>query len=112
MFQHEALTPEGTMQRILIATAEEGMILAKDVEGPDGRLLCGKGTTLDQRLIQRLQAMGVSSITVQGDSPESGEASVEEKLRRVEERFSRVTHIPPLMLLKQKILEKIITARG
>ncbi|MDH3392587.1 MAG: hypothetical protein OEL66_01165 [Desulfobulbaceae bacterium] len=84
------------MQQILIAQAGEGMILAKDVESEEGRVLCGKGTELSGCLVERLKKMDVTHVTVEGHPVEDGdEKSLEQELLDIERRFSRVKHIPP-----------------
>lgn len=54
------------MQQILCQQAAEGMVLAKDVETPDGRILCGKDTVLTAAMIARFMKMEISHIAVQG----------------------------------------------
>lgn len=89
------------------------MVLAKAVETPEGRVLCGQGTVLDQSLIDRLQRMEISHITVEGHPVEvEGEKTIEQELREMEERFSKVTKIPPLMYLKKRLRERLITSRS
>ena len=101
------------MQKILTAQSGEGMVLAKDVETPEGRVLCGKGTVLEQNLIDRLQRMEISYITVEGHPVEvEGEKSLEQELRDMEVRFSKVTKIPPLMYLKKRLRELLIASRS
>lgn len=101
------------MQKILTAQSGEGMVLAKDVETPEGRILCGKGTVLDQNLIDRLQRMEISHITVEGHPiAVEGEKTVEQELRDLEERFSKVAKIPPLLYLKKRLRELLIASRS
>ncbi len=101
------------MQKILIAQSAEGMVLAKDVETPEGRVLCGKGTTLDSGLIERLQRMEISHITVEGHPVAvDGEKSLKEEVHDLEVRFSKVTKIPPLMYLKKRLRELLIASRS
>jgi hypothetical protein len=100
------------LQKILTAQAAEGMVLARDVETPEGRILCGKGTELTASLIERLKKMEISHVAVEGHPVrEPGEKTLEEELRVIEERFSRVKHIPPLMYLKKRIMERRVAAR-
>jgi hypothetical protein len=100
------------MQKILTAQAAEGMVLARDVETPDGRILCGKGTELTASLLERLRKMEISHIAVEGHPvQEPGQKSLQEELQQIEERFSRVKHIPPLMYLKKRIMERTAAAR-
>ena len=95
------------MQTILISQAYEGMILAKGIETPEGRILCGAGTMLSKTLIDRLIKMEISHLTVEGHPiPVEGEKGLEEILQDIERRFSKVTDSAPLMYLKKIILEK------
>lgn len=88
------------------------MVLARDVETPEGRILCGKGTQLSESLLDRLRKMDIIHLTVEGHPvQEPGEKSLEEELRDIEERFSRVKHIPPLMFIKKRIMELTIASR-
>lgn len=100
------------MQQILIAQAGADMVLAKDVETAEGRVLCGKGTVLNACLIDRLRKMEVTHITVEGHPVKEGnELTLSEELQAIEDRFRRVKHIPPLMHLKKRIQERTIAAR-
>lgn len=100
------------MQQILIAQAGDGMILAKDVESEEGRVLCGKGTELSASLVERLKKMEVTHVAVEGHPVEDGnEKTLKEELFEIERRFSRVKHIPPLLHLKKRIMERAVKAR-
>ena len=101
------------MQQILSMQAKEGMVLAKDVMTPEGRVLCGKGTALTSSLLDRLEKMDIVHITVEGHPVEvPGEKTLKQELQAVEERFSNVTKIPPLMYIKKRIMEKLVESRG
>ena len=100
------------MQEILSLQAQEDMVLAKDVMTPDGRVLCGKGTSLTAAIIERILKMDISHITVEGHPVDvGGEKSLEEELADIEERFSRVNHIQPLQYMKKRIIHRAIQAR-
>ncbi len=100
------------MQEILCGQAAEGMVLAKDVETPEGRVLCGKGTKLTQSLIDRFGKMDIIHVAVEGHPVKmEGEKSIREELLDVEKRFSRVTDTPPLMYLKKRIMKKLVKSR-
>lgn len=100
------------MQQILSLQAAEGMVLAKDVNTPDGRILCGKGTTLTVSIIDRIVKMEVSHITVEGHPVQvEGEKTLEQELADIEKRFSRVKHVPPLMYIKRKIMQQKVASR-
>lgn len=100
------------MQQIATARAAEGMVLAKDVETGDNRVLCGKGTALTAAMIDRFKRMDITHITVKGHPvEEEGGKTLKEEVMAVEERFSRVRHIKPLMYLKKRIQERLVAAR-
>jgi hypothetical protein len=100
------------VQQILILQATEGMVLAKDVMTAEGRILCGKGTALSTTIIERIHKMDISRITVMGHPVEvAGEKSLEQELHDIESRFSRVKHVPPLMYLKKRIMQRKVADR-
>jgi len=100
------------MQKILVAQAAPGMVLGRDVETAEGRVLCGKGTELSSALIERLKRMEISHITVEGHPvPEEGGRTLKEELALIEARFSKVKDITPLMYLKKRIMERTVAAR-
>ncbi|MFH1215262.1 MAG: hypothetical protein V1706_02040 [Pseudomonadota bacterium] len=100
------------MQQILSLQAAEGMVLAKDVNTPDGRVLCGKGTSLTASMIDRFVKMEVSHITVEGHPVQiEGEKSLEQELADIDKRFARVKHVPPLMYIRKKIMQRKIASR-
>ncbi|MEA1933797.1 MAG: hypothetical protein U9N60_05120 [Thermodesulfobacteriota bacterium] len=101
------------MQEILSAQANEGMVLAKNVATPEGRVLCGKGTILAATMIDRFQKMDIMRIVVEGHPVEvKGEKSLKEELQDMEERFSRVKDTPPLMYLMKRLMKKKVEYRG
>jgi hypothetical protein len=100
------------LQEILSLQAKEEMVLAKDVMTPDGRVLCGKGTSLTAAIIDRILKMDISHITVEGHPVEMvGEKSIEEEIAQIEKRFSRVNHIQPLQYMKKRIIHRLIKSR-
>jgi len=100
------------VQQILSMQAAEGMVLAKDVLTADGRILCGKGTALTTTIIERIRKMDISFITVEGHPVQvEGEKSLEQELGDIEEIFSRVKHVPPLMYIKKRIMQRKAESR-
>lgn len=100
------------MQQIATIQAAEGMVLAKDVEDAGNRVLCGKGTVLTAAMIERFKRMDISHITVEGHPiAEAGDKSLKEQVLDIEERFTRVRHIKPLVYLKKRIQERLIASR-
>lgn len=101
------------MQRILLAQAGPGMILAKEILNPEGLVLCGAGTELSETLLGRLADMDVVDVTVEGHPVLiEGEKSLREELQEVDLRFRRVEDIAPLMYLKKRIQARLAAARG
>lgn len=101
------------MQRILIAQAGPGMILAKEILNPDGMVLCGAGTELSEALIERLTNMDVVDITVEGHPVNiEGEKTLQEELHEIDLRFQRVEDIAPLMYLKKRIQARLAASRS
>lgn len=100
------------MQKILLAHAKAGMILARDVETAEGRILCGKETELSDSLLDRLARMEIASLTVEGHPvEEAGQKSLQEEIAAMERRFSKVTRIPPLTYLKKRLIHKLVLSR-
>jgi len=100
------------VQQILSMQAAEGMVLGKDVLTSDGRVLCGKGTSLTTTIIERIRKMDISYITVEGHPVQvEGEKTLEQELRDIEKRFSRVKHVSPLMYIKKKIMQRKVAGR-
>jgi hypothetical protein len=101
------------MQRILLAQAEPGMILAKGILNPEGLVLCGAGTELSDSLIERLAGMGIVDLTVEGHPVViEGEKTLQEQLHDVDLRFQRVEGITPLMYLKKRIQARLVASRS
>lgn len=101
------------MQQILTLQAKDKMVLAKDVMTPEGRVLCGKGTVLTISLIERILKMDIVQVTVEGHPISTpGEKTLQEELQEIEERFSEVNSVPPLVYLKKRIMKKLVDSRG
>lgn len=89
---------EHEQQRILITQARAGMVLSQPVFTPTRVPLCGAGTSLNDELIHRLTMRGVKRIHVRGCPLHSqNELPFEERMRLLEERFSRIEGYQPLM---------------
>lgn len=100
------------MQEILSLQAEEEMVLARDVILSDGRVLCGKGTSLTTAIINRIVKMEINHIAVEGHPVEiEGEKSLDQELADIQKRFSRVTHIQPLQYIKQRLMHRLVQTR-
>jgi hypothetical protein len=103
------------MQKIPMALVLPGMILAQDIkneDNPDGPPLCGKGVQLTESLIDRLNRMGIQSLTVEGHPVKiEGEQSIEEELAVLDKRFKKVIDDPLMKKLKDMYRAQIIKAR-
>lgn len=100
------------MQRILMAQAGPGMILAKEILNPEGLVLCGAGTELSPALIERLLSLDIVDVTVEGHPVHiEGEKTLQEELQEVDLRFQRVEDIVPLMYLKKRIQARLAASR-
>lgn len=104
------------MQKIPIALAAPGMVLASDIKSSGeatGRVLCGKGVTLTESLILRLRQMGIESIAVEGRPVKiEGEPSLDEMLQALDRRFSRVEGDPLMMKLREIYRKQIRQSMG
>lgn len=54
------------MKRIVVEKIEDGMVLDKEVCGPSGNVLLGKGTTISSAMGRRLKNWGINFIYVSG----------------------------------------------
>jgi hypothetical protein len=104
------------MQKIPIANALPGMVLAQDVntsDRDDGPPLCGNGCTLTASLIERLKQMGVQTLVVEGHPLQvAGATSLEESLSILDRRFKHVADDPHMMMLKEIYRKHLIKSFG
>lgn len=101
------------MQKLFLPMAAAGMILARDIATPEGRVLCGKGTVLSEALLDRLRRMEISSLTVEGHPVDiTGEPTLEEQLAALDARFSRVKDSKPLLYIKKALAKRLTAAAG
>jgi len=104
------------MQNIPISLAVPGMILAKEIKNsddPSSMTICGKEVTLTESLIERLQRMGIQSVTVEGHPVNiEGETTLEQMLSALESRFSRVGGDPLMMRVKEMYRKQILRSMG
>lgn len=63
------------MGRVHIDELKPGMILAKDLVGPNGRFLLPKGTSLDDKSLRVVKIWGVTEADVQGITQEEAAAA-------------------------------------
>ena len=100
------------MQKIPVALAEPGMVLAKKVtrpDKPDGPALFGKDAELTDTLIDRLKQIGVAAITVEGHPiVMEGDESLEQQLGKLDNSFRFVEDDPYMMKIKEIIKKQIV----
>ncbi len=100
------------MRNILLASAREKMILAKDIahpSGPDRLPIYRKGTELTEALIERLAGMGIQSLAV-SERSDNGEEDrdLQERLDALEYRFKRLDGNQLMMNLKGIVRKQLI----
>jgi hypothetical protein len=104
------------MQRIPISLAKAGMVLAKELvrpENPNGPAICGKGMELTDSLLERLRNMDIQSITVQGHPVwMEGDKTLDDLLRELDQRFSRVAQDQLTGRLKDIYRKYLISSMG
>lgn len=86
------------MQKIPLMLAAADMVLARDVfrgDSPAGMPICGKGTTLTDSLIARLEHLDVQSIYVEGHPVwEEGDRTIDDVIHDLDIRFQKVMNDP------------------
>jgi hypothetical protein len=104
------------MQRIPISLATQGMVVARpipNIDDPTGMPVCGKGVELTESLINRLRDRGVQALSVEGHPVEiPGEATIEDMLAALDQRFRRVTADPLMHKIHEMFRKQIIRSRG
>jgi hypothetical protein len=104
------------MQKIPITQAAPGMVLAQEIKNsddPSSMTICGKGVKLTESLISRLMQMGVQSVRVEGHPVKIvGEATLEEMLAELDQRFSRVEDDVLMKKVKEMFRKQIFRALG
>jgi hypothetical protein len=104
------------MQRIPLALAAEGMVVARpipNVDDPGAMPICGKGVTLTASLVERLRDRGVHALTVEGHPVAvDGEATLDQQLAELDRRFRRVANDPLMSQIKQMYRRQLIRSMG
>jgi hypothetical protein len=97
------------MQKVPIALATPGMVLAKPIMNDKGMPLCAEGTALTETLIDRLRAMNVTVLPVMGHPLGDGSPAktLEEKLAEIENRFVWVKGDPLMDKLKEAVISAV-----
>jgi hypothetical protein len=92
------------------------MVLAKDIKNSDdpaAMTICGKGCKLTESLLDRLEQMGIQSLTVEGHPVTTeGEATLPEMLAALDKRFIRVTNDPLMMKIREMYRKQIERSMG
>lgn len=92
--------------RILTPLAQPGLILARSVTAPEGKLLFGRGTELTRRYLRVLHEEGLRVVEVENDTriePWERVPDVDEFVRGLDARFSSVKGDRRMETLKQAI---------
>ena len=98
-----------TEQKILITQAQPGMILARPVLTPKRVVLCGAGTRMSDHLIQQLTLRGIKRVHVQGTPvPGRSQKPLDEQIRDLRHRVSRVTDIPFMGRIERAIEAELV----
>lgn len=98
------------MKKIIVDEIENGMILAKDVNGASGNALLGKGTTLSSTMGRRLKNWGIPFVYIEGEEEnqeesEESEVSPEEIKAELEKRFEGIIKIPRMTDIFNAVLK-------
>lgn len=93
------------MKRITVESTVAGMRLARAITNDLGVTLFGEGTVLDERTIERIKTLGIDYIYVEGHSPPR--KSIDEEMKELEKRFSKVTNVPYMTTIKTAVKEYI-----
>ncbi len=100
------------MQKIPVKLATPGMVLAQAVQREDGLVLVGPGTTLTEKIIERLLSSGVASIAVKGNpvATEGGAGDYSALLEKLDPMFRHQTNDKFMMGIRG-ILKKYFAAK-
>ena len=97
------------MPRIPLARAQRGQKLLQPVTTAAGVVMVQAGTELSSTLIERLAGLGVETLVVAADPlpGSTGSASLEERVRQVEARFTGHEHDAWMMALKALVIGQL-----
>ena len=79
------------MKRVLVENIEDGMVLDRDICGPSGNILLGKGTVLSVAIGRRLKNWNISQVQIEGE--EEGKKSTDSALASPAEIKSQMENI-------------------
>lgn len=89
-----------------LTAVRQGMILGKAVKDEQGRVLCGVGTKITERLIQRFDTMGILTLFIETDEHLSA-AEVQQLKAQVKKRFSNIAPDSPTKMIETYLIKKI-----
>jgi hypothetical protein len=92
------------MPRIALKYVEVGMRLSKAVRNDAGMKLINKGTTITEKILQKLINANVGYVLVAG---ESDAQRLEEELSALDKRFARTCEKPQMDGLKRLLREHL-----
>jgi hypothetical protein len=93
------------MRRVAIDDLKEGMKLARQVINNDGMVLLGQDTELNPLLIDKIQALHISSVYVHG--PRKALIPKDAALAALDERFRNTEGMPHMGTIKKLTREHI-----
>jgi hypothetical protein len=93
------------MPKISVENLVSGMILSKPVTGNNGMVLLAEGTELGEKWIERLDAMGIDGVWVEGKTEQS--VSIDEALASLDDRFETVLADPYMEMIKKLVRMQI-----
>jgi hypothetical protein len=91
--------------RVAITDLKPGMKLGKPIQNDSGMVLLPEGTELTLSIIDRIDAMGISSVLIQGKKVPL--KPKEELLEEVNERFKKTENERHMDLIKRLTIEHI-----
>jgi len=93
------------LPKVSVESLKVGMKLSKPIVNDTGMVLLGAGTELTQSAIERLSAMNIAAVHVEG--PSSPLMSREKLLSDLDARFRKTENEPHMSDLKRLIKEHI-----
>ncbi len=93
------------MPKIPVTKLQPGMILAKPIMTPNGMVMLGEGTELNEKWIDRIQDMEIASIFI--DGPPVQTMPEEEAIANLNARFALVADKPHMNVIKKIVKEHI-----
>ncbi|MCA9772595.1 MAG: hypothetical protein KC466_09330 [Myxococcales bacterium] len=92
------------MPKVPIGSAEVGMLLAEPVMNARGQLLAKAGLAITEATLKAFAAAGVTAIEIV--DPAERAAALEEALKSLGDRFSRVQEDPMMVAMRDRIETK------